>query len=340
LAPGLCEAAPATHEDPAMARKARAKAATARRKRRPSRARLAWKPITSDDLTYDDLAAIERTEPRDGDRPKALPLARIEVAPLVFQWRLPSYSDREANPDDEELQARGLMSALENEGQLDPLLVTPVGRRVFVVDGHHRLEAYHAGAWTKMVPVRWFEGDLRAAQLEAMRLNRKNKLRMTDTSRREAAWRLMKERKTNPDRALTWESITSVTGVSKGTLSNMYRVLCAHEADALKETWENARRLDWPAFTGNDEAVGEWLDAATRKMIKHLAGGPKLAEHPEVTARALAEISPELPGRLIAEWGEEAVEYVIERVRDELGDKAAEQIESLLSEGRKRLFDL
>ena len=67
-------------------------------------------------------------------------LAEIHVATPVFQWRL---EDEDLLAD--ERHVWDLVSALELKDPpepLDPILVTAIGQRFFVVDGHHRVDAY------------------------------------------------------------------------------------------------------------------------------------------------------------------------------------------------------
>jgi hypothetical protein len=281
-------------------------------------------------LTYEDLEGIERAEQRLAKPwPRKLPLKRIEVAPLVFQLRLSERDDPEADQDADVRQVWDLVRALAvEEKPLDPLLVTAIGQRVFVVNGHHRLDAYHSAGWTTAVPVEWFPDDLYAARNAAMETNRKNTLRMTEASRVQQAWTLMKERTTHPERKATWETIRQITGVSKGTLSNMHRSLQTHGDKALGTAlWSEARKLDWPQFTRDEDAVNEWLDKDAQKKLDHLMAGPSLGKNVESTAMALDQLG--LRHALLEQWSWYAMEHVVRRVREEHGDEEAHYIEQL-----------
>ena len=74
---------------------------------------------------------------------------------------------------------------------LDPIVVTAIGKQFFVIDGHHRLDAYHTAQWKGPVPVKHYNGTLKEAEATALRLNVKNKLPMTRDARSEAAWRMV-----------------------------------------------------------------------------------------------------------------------------------------------------
>jgi hypothetical protein len=121
------------------------------------------------------LLASEKTVERREDRPAALALKDLQVANLVFQWRL---LDSELGA--EESHIKELVRVLQaSERPLDPILVTAIGTRFYVVDGHHRLLAYRTAKWKRPVPVEHYEGTVEEAKAEALRLNIKNKLPMT-----------------------------------------------------------------------------------------------------------------------------------------------------------------
>lgn len=183
--------------------------------RTPSQPPPTMERLTSN-VTYEDLEKLAK-QPVVRPKFETLRLQEIEVAPAVFQFRLPTHEDHEANPKDEERLLREMMRSLQSRAEpLPPLLVIALGDRAFVIDGHHRLDAYHSAEWAKPVPVQWFDGSLHEARMEAMRANRDNKLRMTGQSRFQAAWTFMRERRLHPKRKMTWDTIIDVTGVSVG----------------------------------------------------------------------------------------------------------------------------
>lgn len=99
---------------------------------------LALKARISSSLEVKDLVERARTEKRRTDRPRALTFRNIHVADRVFQWRI-----REDNLAADIAHIRELARTIKDKRKpLDPLLVTAIGQRFFVVDGHHRLEAY------------------------------------------------------------------------------------------------------------------------------------------------------------------------------------------------------
>jgi hypothetical protein len=170
-------------------------------------------------LTLGDLKRFEAEAPRAKQRPDGLLLKDIHVAPSVFQWRL---ADEDIAAD--ELHVRELARVIQSKTPMKPLdaiLVTAIGKRFFVVDGHHRLDAYHTAGWKGRVPVQHLEKSLEAAQVEALKRNIKNQLPVTRAAKSEAAWRLMVKRYKNPEGKLTWEAIADLTTVDRSTVARM-----------------------------------------------------------------------------------------------------------------------
>ena len=59
----------------------------------------------------------------------------------------------------------------------------PVGEHYYVIDGHHRVDAYHSAKWSRPIPVEVFHGTVDEARIEALVRNSKDKLRMTSRTR-------------------------------------------------------------------------------------------------------------------------------------------------------------
>jgi hypothetical protein len=137
---------------------------------------------TSDD-TFEQLAKMAKHTKVLAKEPKAL-----KLAPKVFQWRRRGRNLAESDFHTLEL-ARVLKDA---KRPFSPLLVFLIGERFYVLDGHHRLDAYHSVGWTKVVPVEVFSGTLEEARTTALKLNSQNKLPMTREDKSGAAWELTK----------------------------------------------------------------------------------------------------------------------------------------------------
>jgi Recombinase/Recombinase zinc beta ribbon domain/ParB-like nuclease domain len=132
----------------------------------------------------------------------AVRLDHLRIADQVFQWRRIGY-DIEASTD----HVLGLARALVNNGKpLEPILVLPIGEHYYVIDGHHRIDAYHSVKWSRPIPVENFDGTVDEARIEALVRNSKDKLRMTTEDKTEGAWKLVKE-----GSDLTVERIAEIT---------------------------------------------------------------------------------------------------------------------------------
>ncbi len=182
--------------------------------------KLKIKLLTSE-VTLEALEVIERAEEHTQAKPEALDLQDIHVADLAFQWR----EDRSQAHD----HIRDLAASLQaQEEPLEPILVIPVGSRFFVVDGHHRLETYHAVGWDRPVPVKVFDGSVREAWVAGLEQNNKSKLSLSREDKYEAAWRLTKIQKSDGGYAFSKTKTRQLTSVSDGTISTMRRLWEKH----------------------------------------------------------------------------------------------------------------
>ncbi len=267
--------------------------------------------------TLEDLKHLQDAEAQTKQRPPCLPLKRIHVAPDVFQRRLKNENLLEDKQFVWELvSAIELVSADEHSQPFAPILVTAVGNKYFVVDGHHRLDAYHTAGWRRPVPVRYFEGTLLKARAEALERNKKHGLRMTTDAKAQAAWELVVENK------LKRSEISKHTTVPIRTVARMRAVLKEHGDQAKDLPWARARRLTWAkglefgADAAHFDAKERWKEEHAQKLANYFAKGPKLIQDPEITARALGIVSGALPNALVREWLEEACAAVVECVRE------------------------
>ena len=255
------------------------------RKRQPQLKRVRSK------VTYEQLAKAEQKETRPTKRPKSVHVGELCVADRVFQWRLPKQ-----NWFEEERHTRELVRVLsEHKKPLDPILVAVVGSKLYVVDGHHRVDAYHTVKWNRPVPVQYFEGTLKEARVEAFKQNSKNKLPMTPDDKYEGAWKLVKEGED------TQVEIAAVTTASVRTIATMMKVLRDHGDKAVGLSWKKARRLH---YRDAEEDPDDWDQRKAQQLAKQLLRnvGSTFVARPDITARALEIISPGMPSALINEW--------------------------------------
>jgi hypothetical protein len=261
---------------------------------------LAARIFTSVDA--EQLEKRARTEKRREDRPRTLRFKDIHVADQVFQWRI-----RDDNLAADIAHIKELARTIEDKRKaLDPILVTAVGKMFYVVDGHHRLEAYRLAKWQKEIPVTYFEGSLREARDEAWRRNYKNKLPMTRGDKLEAAWRLVKEGR------LTQTAISDLTTISVRTIATMAGVLREHGPDVKDQRWAVARSRQWNNEDREVKPGEDWVEKKAhewaQRIFKNLGPDALASVKADVLARALEIVNPELPNMLINEWREQAME--------------------------------
>lgn len=227
--------------------------------------------------------------------PKELPIREIYVDRPTFQWRVPKFNKVESAE-----HLRALVRVLKSTGEpLEPLLVYPMNGRFFVIDGHHRLDAYRKARWKRPIPVKVFEGTYDDARLAALTGNTKDKLRLSGPEKREAAWKLVNEGK------LSKAEIVKLGVASDGTIAFMRRVrnkLIAEGKDPTKLSWIEAR---WGTSDFSVDDQEAWKEKKAQKIVDALLKakiGQGLAKDPDVTALALQMLNPSLPGALVREW--------------------------------------
>ena len=268
--------------------------------------------------TYEELVEAAKGTKAPKGAPTTLKLREIHVAPNVFQWRLAGRNV--LNSEDHVLYlARVLLDAEAGVSPLPAVLVYLIGDRYFVLDGHHRLDAYHSVKWKHSVPVKVFSGTLEQARLKALKENHHNKLPMTHEDKSAAAWELTKTTE------LSKEQVHTLAAVSIGTVGNMRRVWKLVQAscvengrDPMDLTWSAARMMEHgKLFPTNDDWKSAQIEKLTEILLEH--AGFELTQHPDITAKAIRKLSPELPAQLIAEWTYDeqgAIEQAFQELRE------------------------
>jgi hypothetical protein len=260
-------------------------------------------------VSYEKLAeAVSQSEPLSKP-PKTLRLQDIDVAePGVFQWRIAN-----ENVFQSEANTLDMISALKDPGKpLEPILVFPAGGRFYVMDGHHRLDAYRTVKWGRPIPVEMFRGTLEEAHKEALKRNSRNKLSMSKREKSEAAWALVKEGRCSKS------EIAELATVGLRTVGNMratWKALREKEPEgaALDYTWTDALR--WAHGWAPDDDADDWKEREAQKIVdalrRHKIAGP-LLKHLDITAIALERLDPHLPAFLMHEWAASHLEVVEE----------------------------
>jgi hypothetical protein len=287
----------------------------ARTQKKTKKATLATLVRIESDETFADLERKLIGAKSLQRNPTAVRLEDILIANKVFQWRRREYS---LIPSADHVL--GLAKALETSRRpLEPILVLPVAGDFYVIDGHHRVEAYHSVKWTKLVPVEIFRGSLAEARIEGLRRNNKDKLPMSKQSKMEATWTLVKEDD------LSAEKARDITGTSVRQIYYMrsvwkeLRELPEEQRSQLKDgieglTWTQART----ALAGEPpEYDDDWKAKEAQKIVDALLRtkiGLGLIKHPEITAIALARLHEGLPSALVSEW------FSADELREMAGD--------------------
>jgi hypothetical protein len=235
----------------------------------------------------------------------------------VFQWR--------GNPSKDQWDRRNhihtLAKALKEHGKpLARLLVMPVGTRLYVIDGHHRLAAYDTAEWTKGIPVDLYEGSLTDARLAALASNVRDKLPMSAKAKSDAAWQIVKENLGS----LTAQQLADQTNVSVRQVKYMraaWRGLNEREGavrdDLMKLTWKKASDL-WKHGVeeeGPDFDQDAWTEKKAQELVEligrtNVAAG--LMQSVEVAALALQKLSENLPAALMEQWAGDYPEVIEE----------------------------
>ncbi|MCA1971547.1 MAG: ParB/RepB/Spo0J family partition protein [Caenispirillum sp.] len=226
--------------------------------------------------------------------PEEVPLEKLEVLPQVFQLR------GRQEPDADHVWK--LQRIVLERGPLDPVEVVHVAGRFFVVDGHHRVEAYREAGWRKQpVPVRVIPERPSRAALRAGAANSRLRLQMREWERSEAAWKLVNLGSNNGAGTIRYSKaeIARAASVSERTVANMRKVrrtlLEEHPGvDPAGLMWLSAKALaegrsdECQPMT--EEELERLAQEYARRMERHL--GPRFARNPEIAAKALLAFTP------------------------------------------------
>lgn len=220
------------------------------------------------------LRLAEKTTP-EAEHRQTLPKGNITLLPRLFQPRQLA-----------EHHLGALQRAIEAGGALEPILVWRAGTRVFLLDGHHRIEAYGRAGFTGEIPVRFFEGDAVAALVEAGKANSRAKLPMDNRERMNFAWRLVTLKE------LSKRQIEEAASVSNGLVARMRRVLRALEdagatpPDGWWTALSMSRGEEWDSM--DQDEIDARKEEQAQNYADRLAKGfsTKLATHPEIAAMA------------------------------------------------------
>jgi len=287
----------------------------------------ATKNTDYDHLTLETIKQLAAQETPPSERPDTLLLKNIRTAPSVFQRRRPGRYEEERVVSDIIRDLKADPPRLPG-----PILVTSVGRHFFVVDGHHRLEAYRAVTWKHPIPVKHFTGPLKDAWRQSLRSNVLNKIHMSQEEKSEAAFQAYIAGQRDPEWGLSWQEIANDAHIDKRTVGRMAKAVKQLGLDAVEGmTWKRVRlKLREQEHEALDDGErNQWKIEKARKLADYLTKGPSLTKDPEITAMALEMVSTLLPGALVSEWHQEAKDAVLASARVFAPDRAAAIEEAL-----------
>lgn len=223
--------------------------------------------------------------------PKSLPLPAIKIDSALFQWR--------GRPQFANTFHIAELTKTPKEGT--PLAAVDVwwgGDGYYLIDGHHRVEAYKAAKWqaTKLVPVAVYRGSLTQALLKAGHGNTPDKLGMTKEEKTQAAWEFVAA---TPVEAARAEAIQRAYSVSERMVRYMRSVVRQlRERDPSEDlsalTWLNARATIEGRATREMVDFGVWQrDEADRleALLREALGKVRPAQR-EALADAFERVMP------------------------------------------------
>jgi ParB-like chromosome segregation protein Spo0J len=252
--------------------------------------------------------------PTRTDSPRHLPRHEIKEAPSLFQPRFDSIAYA---PGRSETHVEHLARVVRNGTELDPVKVVAFGPDWYLVDGHHRLEAYRVAEWDGPIPVDVRHSDLMGdariswAIQESVEDNKKNRLAMSETDKIDAAWACV----ARGDELSTRETAVRY-GVSQRSVANMRQIAkTLREADVSPDRiafWRTAKR-EVQRLNDADSATGDFDFERRRRR--------------EAAKRLKGVMEMNLPASLLAEALEayssgivDTMAKALQRQRDEDGE--------------------
>lgn len=239
--------------------------------------------------------AEKAAKPPRVDEPAELPLGDINQEPELFQ---PRHDSLAYAPGVSEAHIARLARQPRNGSPLDPVTVAAIGNAWFLVDGHHRIEAYKAAGWAKDIPVEVRSSDTLGPERVEWAIglscadNGKDRLGLADSDKQTRAW----------------QAVARDACGSKEKLAERYRVSERNIAymRAAKKKLEDAGRdpEDYPSWRrarsavreleGGDAPAGDWDEKKRRQLAKGLKPIMDLNPSPRELLEALEVFLPDI----------------------------------------------
>jgi hypothetical protein len=193
----------------------------------------------------------------------------------------------------------GRLARIARSGsELDPVKIVAFGPDWYLVDGHHRLEAYGVAEWTDPIPVDARHSELTGnariswAIRESVEDNKKNRLAMSDTDKMDAAWACVArgDELSIRDTAVACEVSERSVATMRKTAKDL------RDADVPLDriaSWQAAKR---EALLLGDEGGGSGTfdleDKKRREAARRLKGAMQMDLPPRLLAEVLENYSP------------------------------------------------
>lgn len=265
------------------------------------------RPEKAPDVSYALLAeAVAKGKPQP-EKPTALPINKLKLARGVFQ---PREVDKDIRAGEQIISALMRTIRTKKDHQLDPITIWWGGDGWFVVDGHHRLEAYkRLRKGTKPIKVdikvSVFEGTLIEAIAYANEANSIDKRPMSTTEKNNGAWRLvvLSEMETQAGRkGMSKAQIHRATVTSERTIASMRQKLreCLESGmriqDLFNTPWRKVGIKVEVDESQQEELRRKRVEAMAHQVAKTFTGIGR--NSPEMIAEALVQYRKDLPAEL------------------------------------------
>ncbi|HZH52727.1 MAG TPA: ParB/RepB/Spo0J family partition protein [Microvirga sp.] len=241
-------------------------------------------------------------------------LEDIHTDEATFQWREHGWERTWEGKE----QIKDLVRHLRNTKEpLDPITVYERDGQLVVIDGHHRLKAYQEVWWEQPVPVQVFQGNLREAREAAFTANSKGQRPLTLQERQEKAWDYTKEWFFEGMKDLSKDWTAKRAGIAQGTVAKMRKTIRAKGetvkdlswAEVMQGATEEARANPDPDW--QQRKVDELREAMLSLNVIHYA------KSPDILAKAIEGISPNLARALVLQWASIALDVVEDLMRED-----------------------
>lgn len=224
---------------------------------------------------------------------KGLSLADIHECPPLFQPRGDSLNYA---PGRSAEHIAELTRGLRRGEPLEPVTVVAFGQRWYLVDGHHRLEAYRQAKWRNLIPANAQTSDATGAARVAWAVdlsiagNRDNKLSMSTRDKADAAWRRLVA--AEGQRGAAADTVKTI-GVSERTVASMAKALrdLGELGGRIPDTWSAAQR---EVAGDRDRETGNYAERRERVLLRRLQPVMEQNPSPRELAEALHAFDPAL----------------------------------------------